>query len=213
MATAPPMMPQGNAAPMVEGQPMPSYGEDGGEGQGFSAEEQAEYEDFVTRANDLIHGGEKAEVMPEILESLGRGRAKVEAPEGGEAPTNGPILALANTAVQIIQKLDVDAMEAGKPWSDDVLQQGATEVIGMLDEVAEAAGIYVYSEEDVNGAYFQAVDLYRPIAIEMGRTTDETLKGQFAEIVEADKAGRLSDVLPGAGTATGEPPMEPAVEQ
>ncbi len=209
----PDMAPQGE-------QPIPAFGDDE---SGVTPEEQAQYDDFVGKASDLIHGGDKEEVLPEILESLRGGQQPkaddpdmAEAPANaapveGEAPTNGPILALANTAVQICQKLDVDSAEAGTPWTDDVLFQGAVEVIEMLGEIAEAANIHVYSEEDLEGAFYQAVDLYRPIAIEMGRTTDEDLKGQFAEIEEAGKDGRLDKVMAEAGANT-EPPVGPAVE-
>ncbi len=224
MATLSMSSPQGNAAPLVaeEGvQPLPAFGEDGEE---VSEEEQAEYNAFVEAASDLIHGGDREEVLPEVLQSLGRTDAPAPEPDpeeqGGMEPpappaaTNGPIIALANTAVQICQKLDVDSAEAGKPWSDEVLYQGAAEVIEMLAEIAEAANIYTYSEQELEGAFYQAVDLYRPIAIEMGRTTEETLKGQFAEIDEADKAGRLGDILPGAGAQTiGQPPVGPVAEE
>lgn len=195
-------------APLPEG--VQPYGED--QAEEFTAEEQAQYDDFVIKASDLIHGGDKEEVLPEILESLRGGGEAAPAPEdGSEAPTNGPILALANTTVQICQKLDVDASEAGTPWSDDVLYQGAVEVIEMLGEIAETANIHAYSEDDLAGAFYQAVDLYRPIAIEMGRTTDEDLKGQFAEIEEAGKDGRLDQVMAETQANTA-PPVEPVVE-
>lgn len=237
MATVPMPMPQGNDAPLVstEGQqPAPSFGTDE---PNVSEEDQAEYDEFVKTASDIIHGGDKAEVMPEILESLRSGKDDGQgalppapdptapppdqsqqdpnAPPQGDAPkSNAPILALANTAVQIVQKMDVDSSEAGKPWTDDVLYQGATEVIEMLGDIALAANIYDYTDEEMTGAFYQAVDMYRPIAIEMGRTSDETLKGQFSEIEDADKAGRLGDMLPGAGPQTvGEPPVGPADQQ
>ncbi len=191
-------------------QPIPAFGDDE---SGVTPEEQAQYDDFVGKASDLIHGGDTETVLPEILESL-KGGGKAEPVEGAdpEQPSNGPILALANTAVQICQKLDVDAAEAGQPWSDDVLFQGAVEVIEMLGEIAEAANIHVYSEDNLAGAFYQAVDLYRPIAIEMGRTTEEDLKGQFAEIEEGGKDGRLDQVMAEAETNTA-PPVGPAVEQ
>lgn len=199
------------APPQAE-QPLPAFGDDE---SGVTPEEQAQYDEFVTRASELIHGGEKEEVLPEILESLRSGASTPPSTEDQtvpEGPANGPILALANTAVQICQKLDVDAAEANEPWSDDVLFQGAVEVIEMLGEIAEAANIHVYSEEDLQGAFYQAVDLYRPIAIEMGRTDEETLKGQFAEIEEAGKDGRLDQVMAETEANT-EPPVRPAVDE
>jgi hypothetical protein len=199
------------AAPVE--QPVPAFGDDD---SGVTPEEQASYDDFVGKASDLIHGGETETVLPEILESLrGGGQSAPVDPTGDPetgAPNNGPILALANTAVQICQKLDVDSSEAGTPYADEVLYQGAVEVVEMLGEIAEAANIHTYSEDDLAGAFYQAVDLYRPIAIEMGRTTEETLKGQFGEIEEGGKDGRLDQVMAEAENNT-EPPVRPDVEQ
>ena len=221
MATIPMETPLDEDAPLPEDvQPSP-YGED--QSEEFTEEEQAQYNAFVEAASDLIHGGDKEEVLPEILESLRGGGQSEPEPEpyneeddiegdGPPPPSNGPILALANTAVQICQKLDVDAAEAGTPWADEVLFQGATEVIEMLGEIAEVAGIHDYSEDDLAGAFYQAVDLYRPIAIEMGRTSEEDLKGQFAEIEEAGKDGRLDQVM-AETEASIAPPVGPTVEQ
>lgn len=170
-----------------------------------SPEEQAEYETFVTKASDIIHGGKSEKVMPEILQAL------QPAKEGATDKGNPAVLALAQTAVSVVQKLDDAATQAGTPISDDVLYHGTTEVLGMLGDIAQAAGIHDYTEDEMGGAMFQAIDLYRPIAIETGRTSEETLKGQFGEVVQADEAGKLGDVLPGAGgTTVGAAPVAPA---
>jgi hypothetical protein len=107
------------------------------------------------------------------------------------------VLALANTAVQIVSKLDASAKEAGQPISDDVLYHAGSEIVGMLAEVAEAANIHNYSDDEIQGAFYQALDQYRPIAEEMGRTDDATLKSQFGQILDADAQGQLGQVLPG----------------
>jgi hypothetical protein len=86
---------------------------------------------------------------------------------------------------------------------------GGQAVIEELAEIADAAKIYDYTPEEMTGALQQAIDIYRPKAIQDGRTNEETLKGQFAEINEADAAGKLGDVLPGLGQQTvGEPPVQ-----
>jgi hypothetical protein len=154
-----------------------------------SPEEQQQYEGFVHAGMDLIYSGEQAKVMPEILEAL------KPASEPATEKGSPPVLALANTAVQVVQRVDTAGFEAEAPVADDVLYHAAQEIIEQLAEVAEAAGIHEYTEEELSGALFQAVDLYRPIAIELGRTTEETLKGQFAEIDQADKAGKLGEMF------------------
>lgn len=201
MGLLPTPKPQGNAAPeaSAEGARDPSkYVEDGE--PNVTPEEQAEYDQFMENALTLIYGD--GQVRPEVLQAL----------QVGEQQPNGPnpaILALAQTAVTIVSKLDDSAREAGKPVSDDVLMHGGEAVVEELGEVSEAAGIYDYSEEELTGAFQQAIDMYRPKAIQDGRTSEDTLKGQFAEINEAESAGRLGDVLPGLGEATaGDPPVQ-----
>ncbi len=204
----PPMKPTGNAAPeaAMEGAPRDDskYLEDGE--PNVSPEEQAEYEQFMNNGLSLIYvdGEDGAQVQPAILEAL-----RV----GGQADPNGPnpaIMALANTAVEIVSKLDDSSREAGTPTSDDVLMHGGLAIVEELAEVSEAANIYDYSEEEMTGAYQQAVDMYRDKAIADGRTSKETLEGQFAEINDAEAAGKLGDVLPGlgGGTTVGEPPVQ-----
>lgn len=185
-----------------------------------SPEEQEQYNLFMAKVADILYGpgGGTAKVMPEILESLSAakgsgGEATVEGVAPGEElegeKGNPAVLALANTAVQVVQKVDTAGFEAGSPVSDEVLYHAAVETIELLAEVAETAGIHEYSEEELNGALYQAVDLYRPIAEELGRTDQETLKGQFAEVNQADQEGRLGELLPGIEGATmGEPPVQ-----
>jgi hypothetical protein len=203
--------PQGNAAPLdapaqgvqpPQGDPnAPAQGE---EESNVSPEEQQLYDTVVKKAGDIIYGDGK--VMPEILHSLEPAREPAKDPAGG----NPAVLALANTAVQIVSKLDISSKEQNIEIPDDVLYHAGAEIIEMLAEVAEAAKIHDYTQEEINGALVQAVDSYRTIAERMGRTNDETLKGQFKEILDADSQGRLGDVVPGLGDQTvGEPPVQP----
>lgn len=195
MGLLPTPMQQGQA-PQPDAQPMEAPQE---EQSNVSPEEQAEYDTFVQKAGEIIYG--EGEVMPEILESLAPAREPAQDPAAG----NTAVQALANTAVQVVQKLDVASKEAGAQVSDDVLYHGGAEVVEMLAEVAEEGGIYTFTEEEIQGAFFQAVDSYRSIAQAMGRTDEETLKQQFGEVVAADEQGKLGELLPGAEALTAGP--------
>lgn len=164
--------------------------EEGGDSN-VSPEEQQQYDTFVQKAAELIYGDGK--VRPEILQSLAPAREPAKDPKGG----NPAVLALANTAVQIVSKLDSSSKQAGFQVSDDVLYHGGSEVVEMLAEIAQHAGFHDYTEHEIQGAFFQAVDDYRPIAEEMGRTDQQTLKGQFQQVVDADQKGELNQLLPG----------------
>ena len=210
MGLLPLPQPTGSAAPEAaqEGAPRdPSKYLEEGE-PNVSPEEQAEYEMFMNNAADLMYSDEGgAKVRPEIIEALSVGPGAEPQQEGA----NPAIMALAQTAVTIITRLDDTAREQNKVLLDDVLMHGGVAIIEELGEIADAAKIYDYTPEDLTGAVQMAIDMYRPKAIADGRTSEETLKGQFAELNEADSAGRLGDVLPGLGATTmGEPPVEAA---
>jgi hypothetical protein len=199
--------PTGDAAPAAaaEGAPPrdPSKYVEEGESN-VSPEEQAQYEQFVNNSYQLLYqeGQEGGEVRPEVLESLQVGEQQ------GEGP-NPAIMALAQTAVNVVTQLDDSARQAGSPITDDVLYHGATAVIEELAEIAQASQLYDFSEEEMGGALMQAIDLYRPKLIADGRTSEETLKSQFDEVNQAEAAGKLGDVLPGLGPQTvGEPPVQ-----
>lgn len=155
-------------------------------------EEQAEYDQFMENALTLMY--DEKGTKPELLEALKA--AGGEQQEGGPNPA---ILALAQSAVTIVGQLDDSAREAGKPVTDDVLYHGSFAVVQELAELAEAAKIKEYSEEDITGAFMQAIDMYRPKLIESGRTTEEALKEGFAQVNEADQQGQLNQLLPGIG--------------
>jgi hypothetical protein len=183
---------EAEAPQTMETEPMPNA----------SPEEQAVYDMFVKKAAEIIYTPD-GKVMPAILEAL---RVPPnDQPEGGSPP----VMALANAAFLIVKKLDVSAIEQDRPLPDEILYHGGVEIVEELGEIASAAKIYDYSEEELSGALFQAVDLFRQHAVESGRTTEDVLKAQFGEIEEADKAGKLGEILPGLG---GEPAVEAPME-
>ncbi len=219
MGLLPMQGPIGNDAPLTaaEGNPLPAEGGDMpknisdergpspmDEETNVSPEEQELYDTFVKKGADLIYT-DAGKINDAVLDAL-----HVDTEDLDERQGSARIMALAHTGMQIVKKLDESAREQGQDIPDDILAHGGKEIIEELGEIASKAGIYDYSEEELSGAYFQAVDMYRDEAIKSGRTSEETLKGQFAEIDEADKAGKLGDVLPGFdGSTLGTPPVQP----
>lgn len=119
------------------------------------------------------------------------------AEDGGSHPSPA-VFALANTAVQVVMKLDDSARQANKPLDNDVLLHVGIAMISELAEVTEAAKIHTYTEDEKSGALTVAMDMYREKAVKDGRTTPEQLQSEFEQAVQADKAGKLHEVLPGA---------------
>lgn len=208
-----------------------------------SPEEQAQYDQFMANALQLIYrdGNDGGEVRPEVLTALrvkeptdnaqksvslpdDKQQAPVAVaepqaqPDQGSPPEQGAqpgspakgrveIMALAQATVTIVGQLDDSAKKAGSPITDDVLQHGSLDVLRELAEIAGAAKIHDYNEQDIMGAYAQAIDIYRPKLIADGRTDESTLKEQFSQLNNADQAGKLGEVLPGMGDAA-QPPQQ-----
>lgn len=159
-----------------------------------SPEEQADYDEFVQACMDLIYVGEDdsaTEVRPELLAALEPAREAATAEAGNPA-----ILAAANAAVQIVQTVDTASFEQERPFSTTVVIHALVEIIEQIIEIAETAGLHDYTEEEMNGTLFQALDLYRPIMVELGRATNEELQAEFLQIIEADEAGKLGELMP-----------------
>ena len=189
-------------APMQGQQQMPPRDvADPSEGQpNVSPEEQAQYDHFVGNAQELIYGdGEDGQprVEPAVLAQL-RGEmdqevqgvfANVEPPLSG-SPTDN----LAAATVMVVLVLEGTAASEGTQLDDAVVLHGGTEILSDLAEIAEAARIHAYTQEEIEAATYRAMDMYRTTS---GRVDQEALKAQFGEIVAADKAGTLDQLLPG----------------
>lgn len=160
-------------------------------------EEQEQYSKMEQNYLGMIYG-ENGEVNPDVIQSLQAGDGQLPPEAEGQAPSP-PVAALAMTALSIVQTLDDSAREAGKPLADDVLFEGGVAVIEELAEVAEAAQIHDYSEDEMSGALTFAMTMYRDKAIADGRTTEETLDQQFGEIQKANQEGRDNELLGAMG--------------
>lgn len=180
--------------------PAPAEEDDGGDEEGqqpnASPEEQAAYDAAVKNGYALIYG-EDGSVRPEILKALQAGSDPSKDKEGDEK--FGEKMALAQTAVSIVGQLDDSSTKAGATISDEVLAHVGQAIVEDLAQVMEGAKIADLSEEDITGAFYLALDMYRDKAIANGRTDEQTLKGQFGEIEQASQQGRLGDVVPGLG--------------
>ena len=170
----------------MAGQPAQPKGGDPTEAEGnVTPEEQEQYDAFMQNALEVIYPrGEDAQVAPNILNGL-------------KATPDKPLLALANTAVSMVVGLRDSAEKAGNPIGDDVLFHAGADLVAELAEVAEAANIHEFSEEEIENAFYMALDLYRGEAQQSGRIDQEAAKQAIGQVVEADRNGTIEQVLPG----------------
>lgn len=164
-------------------------------GEPASPEEQAAYEEFINNAMETattddreiepgVAGNLQGEFTPEVMQMF----------EGVEPPLqNTPVEHLALTALVLVMYLDQAAKDQGIEISDEVLFNAGSEVVDIVSSLGEAAGLRDYSEKELEGAWYRALDLYRQVG---PRANPDALKEQFAVVHEADKNGKITELLP-----------------
>ncbi|KKM20874.1 hypothetical protein LCGC14_1641120 [marine sediment metagenome] len=163
----------------ARGAPTPQQG--GGEEQpNVSPEEQAQYDQFVDNAFSVIYDDKS---LPQIIESL----------KGDGNPVDG----LANTAVTVVVRVQDSAEKAGQALPPDVVFHAGTEILEDLAELAAKAGVHEFTPEEVEGAAFQAMDIYREMKGRDGGAERPQIVEDFNQIVALDQAGKIDEVAPG----------------
>lgn len=145
-----------------------------------SPEDQAQYDQFVQNGMELMYG---EQVMPALLKSI----------ESTEDPAEG----LGNAVATLVMRLDDSASKAGQEISGDVKLHAAKELLEQMAELAEEAGIHEYTEEEMESAFYFALDVYRTTRQAEGKINPEEFQGDMQEIQAADQEDRIDEVLPG----------------
>ena len=184
---------------------MPGGGDVEGEAANVTPEEQAQYDEFVNNALEIIYPAQtQGQPSPQIINSLSGQMSEQERELLAQADPplgNSPIDNLAGTGAAVVVMVEGSAAQAGARIDDDVLFHAGADILAELAEVAEAAKIHPYSEEEMESALYRALDIYR---MSSPRVDPEMLAQEFGQIAEADKAGQLDQVLPGIGQRTQE---------
>lgn len=152
-----------------------------------SPQEQQQYDAFVKNGMQIIYTPD-GKVNPEVVKRLSTGKKYMDT--------------LAQTSVWLVMMLEQNAKQAGTDISDDVVMHGGRELFEQLLEVDEALGIHKFKEAEVQGAWYQALDLYRDGNSDQGDRFDPNGGGQqaaqdFLQLNEADQQGRADEVVPG----------------
>lgn len=154
------------------------------DGENVSPEEQAQYENFVSNGMELVYN---EQTMPALMQSI--------------ATASSPVEGLSNALVMVVSRLEESAKQNNAQIDGEVMMHGATEISEALVELAEAAGIHQFTEQDMEGAFYSAVDRYRESKQQSGELPEAELKQDFAMMQQADQAGQLDQMVPGANEA------------
>lgn len=163
-------------------QPSPERGD--GEGRqrrgNVSEQEQQIYDATVGQAYNLIYD---EKVMPGILQRM----------QAGE-----PVESLATTTVLVVSRVKDSADKEGIDIPGDVLFHAGMEVLQDLANLSAQAGIHEYGQDEKEAALYQALDTYRDMMEQSGKLDSAAMQRDWDMLMQADKAGRLDEVLPGA---------------
>lgn len=153
------------------------------EAPNVSEEEQQQYNTFVQNGMEILYT-EEGEVQPEVLKRLSTGKK--------------PIDTLAQTTVWLVMMLEQSAKQDGLQITDDVMLHGSKELFEQLVEIGEATKLHEFKEAELQGAWYNALDMYREANSDEGdRFNKEEAAAAFEALNEADKEGRADEIIPG----------------
>lgn len=90
------------------------------------------------------------------------------------------------------------AGDDGEDYSPEaVLMEGGKLAVEELIEIAEAAKLYDFQQEEVDGTFYRALDLFRVAQEKVNPRVVQSLQRGFEQIRAADQAGDVKKVLPG----------------
>lgn len=181
------------------------------DGEPATPEEEKLFEAFMDAAMDVVYpedakgqpsaliiGNLKGDLDPKVLALF----------EDAQPPLSGsPQDSLAATAVLLTilidDKLGYGAKaregEGGGPDYDAITLHAGKSIIEHLIEISEKEGVHDFSEQDIEGVTYRAMDLYGVAARKIGKAgyDQAALKEEFISIVQANNEGKLDKVLPG----------------
>ena len=147
-----------------------------------TAEEQQQYDQFVTNGMKML---DDRKALPKILESI----------EAGGKPAEG----LANALAMLVMRLEDSSTQQGQKISGDVMLHGGTELLEQMVELVEQAGGHKFTEKEMEAALYLALDQYRTTRQQQGKLPEEELQSDMQELMRADQAGGLEEMIPGIG--------------
>ena len=159
--------------------------EQAGGDESVSPEEQAKYEQFLDGALKVIYNDKTKKAM---LSNLGQGDA---------------IQALSGVAALVASRVTAAAVKAGDRIDPAIALGALEEIIPDLAEFASEAGVRGFSQEEIDGAFIRAVDIYRDTETKIGNIDPQEFAADFEEMMRADQEGRLGEVVPGIEGAGG----------
>lgn len=149
----------------------------GGENRA-SPEEQELYEKFVKNAIRVIYSDA---TFPKVLELL-----KAEPKEG-----------VAVAASTIVARVATAAEKKGMKLNGDVVFAAGKTIVEDLINLSEKAGIHEYSQEEVEGVFYNTLDTFRGLMDKAGRINKQAAERDFAKLQQMNQSGEIDRMMMG----------------
>lgn len=169
---------------MAKGMILPGTGESTdpmAEAANVSPEEQAMYDRFMDNGFRLAYSPQTRSAIVQRMKA------------GGD-----PVEGLAAATVNLVGALEESAQKSGATIPPDVLLHGGSDLLADLADYAGAAKVHTFSPEEKERALYMALDLYA--TRNRDRIDTQAVGNDLKMLMDADRQGRLDDLLPGAST-------------
>lgn len=172
--------PEAGKPGMGQAKAAPPQGDGTAGAPNVSPEEQAQYDQFVGQAMNMMYD---EKITPTIVKSL----------SNAESPAEG----LGRTLAMIVMRVEDAAQDQGVSFSGDVMLHGAEELLEQLVEIGEAAGLKDYTPEEMESALYLGLDTYRATRQQQGRLPVDEISQDFDALLAADQSGDVDSIVPG----------------
>lgn len=105
--------------------------------------------------------------------------------------------ALAQATVQTVLRVEDSFEEAGGTLSLQMTLQGGAETLTDIADAVQQAGVYDYSDQEIETAFLRAVDQYRMIRAQQGRIDQGAAQQKMQQLKAAEQNGTLEKEYPG----------------
>ena len=149
----------------------------GSEGVNATKEEQDQYNIFVDNGLKLLYSKKSFDA---ILKRL-----KLDPVEG-----------VASVVAATVARLDESFTQNGGRLDDAVILHGTKELVEVVVDTVESAGIHEYTKEDLTTVMLETMDMLRGIKQANGSLDVEEHTREMATLAEMDRSGALEKEAP-----------------
>jgi hypothetical protein len=169
---------------------------EGQQGEPATPEEQALYDEVVSRAYLLMFDEKTRKPRASVVKML----------QSGE-----PKQALGETAANVFHRVEMEAAKAGQPIPDSVKEGAGADVFSKMAELASKVGETDFMADDdaFSGAFYIAVNTLQQLEKQSGMEDPEKTSADFDQLIQADQSGQLAAMMGTPANTAAAPPAMP----